>query len=962
MPATPSRSPSYGPNGTHWPGQISGLITPFMYDETVPNQIEVAPTFTAIAAAINALTPAQVSAGVLIRVQPGILVGGGGSSQSALSLNAVGNKTWTKRVTVCPRDGFGTVTISNGMRIDRMRNICLAGFVIDGKLRIQSSTRFAFAWCVVNGNIAVSGTVAGENDPRQWEFVEFVKRQVFQPDATDPMQLQSFDNLGKTLDGLVQDGCYYAPNYMNIGSTAHQDTIQHFSFDNNAFFSGFTYQDTVIFASNRCAVNGGLRNGVFRNCWINARKNNQTPRYPIGPGAEMASAGLSQGTKANITFDGGVYMGSLQSNTGASPNPYPTVLNGAKIDYQPSGQAAPLNGSWVVDTSLNGHTNPGYPPLPTDAFLNNIWGGSYVAPAGKTGQPSLDRFGVYYQTTTVSMLSSTPDAAIYYTTNGSTPTASSTLYTGPITVNATTIFKAIAIGPEPLLPSDVTTNQVTITTDLLSNTSWQHVTLPQMTDDFNIAFNSTPGFANSDALTGIGSTQASAFSDLPIIIRYNTSGFWDARNGSAYAATNPVPYTPGTTYYVRVAVSVLNKTYTVTITPLSGAGANVPVVLAQDFAFRTEQATAASFAYVSMIAPTGSHTIADIELDEGDPVLETAAPPVFSTVQPGKYATPQSVTLATTEPDGEIRYKISPTVTGDVTASDFLYSGPIQLGNAELTIKARTFASGKQPSEHIEGAFSVETVVVPPQQVESVSSDTFPQIFPDGSPPTITASTPRVGASIYYTLDGSTPTSSSTLYTGPIAIPNATTRVKFIAVLAGMLDSEVTTYLYQKGSAGPPSPLPPDNGSDLPTEPNQGPTEILTPQTYLSRARFLTRLTITESGTLAFGGLATDAASREQDVIAGWKLNGTHWQVLDGSAWFTTSTPVQPGIWEVKIEVKQRNYSIYLREEGDLEWITLGQALMLRFRAGIDRTIYQSTLHPITIREIDSKPFRIVLL
>ncbi len=59
----------------------------------------------------------------------------------------------------------------------------------------------------------------------------------------------------------------------------------------------------------------------------------------------------------------------------------------------------------------------------------------------------------------------------------------------------------------------------------------------------------------------------------------------------------------------------------------------------------------------------------------------------------------------------------------------------------------------------------------------------------------VTISTTTAGADIYYTTDGSAPTSGSTLYNGPINIASTTT-VKAIGIKAGSTNSAITTALY----------------------------------------------------------------------------------------------------------------------------------------------------------------------
>ena len=76
-----------------------------------------------------------------------------------------------------------------------------------------------------------------------------------------------------------------------------------------------------------------------------------------------------------------------------------------------------------------------------------------------------------------------------------------------------------------------------------------------------------------------------------------------------------------------------------------------------------------------------------------------------------------------------------------------------------------------------------------------------PTISPDGgtfdsaTSVSLTPGTGTVGATLYYTLDGSTPTTSSAVYSDPFMLAENTT-VKVIAVLSGYIDSAVTSASF----------------------------------------------------------------------------------------------------------------------------------------------------------------------
>lgn len=84
-----------------------------------------------------------------------------------------------------------------------------------------------------------------------------------------------------------------------------------------------------------------------------------------------------------------------------------------------------------------------------------------------------------------------------------------------------------------------------------------------------------------------------------------------------------------------------------------------------------------------------------------------------------------------------------------------------------------------------------------------VANCAIPQFDPAGGKYTetqsVTITTTTEGATIYYTLDGTAPTTASTRYTAPVEITTTTT-LKAIAVKEGLGDSEVATATYYVGA------------------------------------------------------------------------------------------------------------------------------------------------------------------
>ena len=160
----------------------------------------------------------------------------------------------------------------------------------------------------------------------------------------------------------------------------------------------------------------------------------------------------------------------------------------------------------------------------------------------------------------------------------------------------------------------------------------------------------------------------------------------------------------------------------------------------------------------------------------------TTVAPAFSPM-PGTFTAAQTVTLSSSTTGAKIYYTLDNTAP---TTASRLCSGPLTVSVTQ-TISAIAVATGLSNSSVATGIFTIQT----------------PAAAPSFSPPAgtyaaaqrISLATTTPNATIYYTLNGSAPTTSSAKYTGPIAI-SASATLSAIATATGSTASPVSKAIY----------------------------------------------------------------------------------------------------------------------------------------------------------------------
>ena len=364
--------------------------------------------------------------------------------------------------------------------------------------------------------------------------------------------------------------------------------------------------------------------------------------------------------------------------------------------------------------------------------------------------------GTYGSAQSVTLSDVDTSAKIYYTTDGSTPSASSTLYTAPISVTVSKTIKAIAIDPA-LQNSNVTTAVYTI--QVGGNTI-----------NFGSGFSSPAGLQFNGSAVATNDTR----------LQLTDGGLNEA--GSVFWNT-PINIQAFTTTFQFQLSNAQGNGFTFTIQNVgpTALGGNSAGLGYQDIT----KSVAVKFNFYNYNG----------EGSDSTGVYTNGQAPVLPTVD----ISPSGIQLGSGD---SIQATISYTgltlnlkLLDLVTNKTFTYSKSI---NIPSTIGSNTAYVGFTGGTG--GLSSSQKLISWTYTTQAVHPDFSPGSGTYSSPQSVKLSSKTPDAVIYYTTNGANPTPTSTQYTGPITVANSLT-IKAIAVSPTLGTSVVSAATYTISSS-----------------------------------------------------------------------------------------------------------------------------------------------------------------
>jgi hypothetical protein len=397
--------------------------------------------------------------------------------------------------------------------------------------------------------------------------------------------------------------------------------------------------------------------------------------------------------------------------------------------------------------------------------------------------------GSYTASQSVSISGSTTGTTIYYSTDGSTPTTSSSVYSAPVAVKTTATLQAIAVGTG-YTTSPTATAAYTIAAVLPAPTfsvaagtyaTAQSVAISDATAGTTIYYTTNgtaPTTSSSVYSSSITVSTTETLQAIAVKTGYTTSPTATATYTIAAALAAPVfspapgTYTGAQSVTIGDATAGTNIYYTTNgATPTTSSTMYTGAIWQSTT--QTLKAIAVKTGYSNSSVTTAAYTIA--------PVLPA---PTFSLAGgSGAYPSPQTVSLSDSTAGATIYYTTNGTTP---TTSSTKYSGAITVSVTE-TIQAIAVETGYTNSAVSSVLYTIAGGIAAP------AFSPAPGTYATSQAVTISDST--AGTTIYYTTNGTTPTTSSTKYSGAITV-SATETLEAIAVKTGSSNSAVTTASY----------------------------------------------------------------------------------------------------------------------------------------------------------------------
>jgi Chitobiase/beta-hexosaminidase C-terminal domain len=433
--------------------------------------------------------------------------------------------------------------------------------------------------------------------------------------------------------------------------------------------------------------------------------------------------------------------------------------------------------------------------------------------------------GTFVNSVSVGLQTSTSGASIYYTTDGTSPTQSSKLFTAPFALTATALVKAQAF-KSGMTPSSQASAWFTKDTSFdfsLANAGDKSVTVGSpATNTISATLPSGSAQAVTFFTSGLPAGAAAAFSPASCsatcssTLTINTTGSTPPGTSAVTVSATGGGVTRTSSFNLTVSLPTVA---TPTISPNAGSFTGSVSVTLQtatsgaSIYYTTNGATPtqSSIPYTGAFTLTSSTTVKAIAFKSGFNVSALASAN-FTVTQPFNFSLTnggnQSVLAGSSANN-----MISATLTsGSAQAVTFSASG-LPIGAAAAFSPASCSAtcsstltintSGSTPAQTslvtVSAAGGGVTRTTSFNLTVNLPTVATPTISPNGgsftSSVSVALQTATSGASIYYTTDGSTPTQSSTPYVGAFTLTNGAT-VKAIAFKTGSNPSAVVSAAF----------------------------------------------------------------------------------------------------------------------------------------------------------------------